>query len=92
MLSIKVDEAEVRKMYHEELRRHIQKVESELLFWDTDDLMKQTRLSWNTIQSEFFHDPRFPKSKLGRKWLFPVQKTKEFLLEWLEEHRYNPPV
>lgn len=85
MLDIKVDESELRKIYLKKLDEHLEKIDNELLFWDTDDLMKQTRLSWNTIQKEFFYDPRFPKRKLGRKWLFPARKTKEFLLEWLDE-------
>ena len=88
MININVDEKEVRQMYLDELQKHLKKLEAEQLFWDTNDLVKQTRLSWNTIQSEFFHDPRFPKSKLGRKWLFPAAKTKEFLLMWLEERKY----
>ncbi|CAM3734688.1 hypothetical protein GCM10009865_14390 [Aeromicrobium ponti] len=85
MFEVKVDESELRKIYLKKLDEHLEKMDNELLFWDTDDLMKQTRLSWNTIQKEFFYDPRFPKRKLGRKWLFPARKTKEFLLEWLDE-------
>ncbi|MEK3855915.1 group-specific protein [Cytobacillus sp. FSL H8-0458] len=85
MIEVKVDESEVRKIYLKKLDEHIKKMDKEFLFWNSKDLMKQTRLSWNTIQKEFFYDPRFPKRKVGNKWLFPAKKTKEFLLEWIEE-------
>ncbi|WP_328182015.1 hypothetical protein [Bacillus atrophaeus] len=34
-----------------------------LLFWDTEDLIKNTKMCWNTIQEKFF-DSRFPKRKV----------------------------
>ena len=86
MLNIQVDENEVRKLYLEELKEHIRKVDAELLFWDTKELTKRTCMSLSTVQKEFFYDPRFPKRKVGGKWYFPVDKTKEFLLMWLDEH------
>ena len=88
MIEIKLDENEVKKMYIEKLEEHMDKMDKEFLFWDTDDLVKQTRLSWGTIQKEFFYDPKFIKYKLGRKWLFPAKETKEFLMEWAETKRY----
>ncbi len=88
ILSVQVDEKEVRKMYLKKLDEHMEKMDKELLFWNEKDLVKQTRVSWNTIQKEFFYNPRFPKYKIGRKWIFPAQKTKEFLLTWLEEQKY----
>ncbi|SCM00677.1 Group-specific protein [Bacillus cytotoxicus] len=42
-------------------------------------------MSWNTIQDQFFFDPRFPKFKVGQKWYFPAKQTQKFLLEWAEE-------
>jgi len=47
--------------------------------------MQNTRLSWNTILKEFFYYENFPKRKLGRKWLFSAEKTKKYLLDWLEK-------
>jgi hypothetical protein len=85
MINVKIDENEIRKLFLEELREHVKKVDAELLFWDTKELVKRTCMCMNTMQKEFFYDPRFPKKKIGRKWYFPAQKTKEFLLEWIEE-------
>lgn len=85
MLNIQVDEAEVRKLYLDELKEHIKKIDAELLFWDTKDLTNKTRMCMNTIQKEFFYHPDFPKRKVGSKWYFPVEKTKAFLIDWLME-------
>lgn len=85
MLKINVDETEVRKLYLEEIKRQTQKIDAEMLFWDTKELERRTCMCMNTIKSEFFYDPRFPKRKVGNKWYYPAEKTKEFLLEWLLE-------
>lgn len=85
MIEIKLDESELRKIYLKKLEEYIEKLDKEHLFWDSKDLVQQTRLCWDTIQKEFFYDPRFPKRKVGRKWIFPAKQTKEFLLTWLEE-------
>jgi len=86
MLEVKLDDKEVRKLYLEELKKHIDKVDSELVFWDTKELCRRTCMSLSSIQKEFFYDPRFPKRKVGGKWYYPAEKTKEFLLIWLDEH------
>lgn len=85
MIEVKLDEKELKKIYIQKIEEHIDNFDKELLFWDSKDLVQQTRLCWDTIQKEFFYDPRFPKHKVGRKWLFPAKKTKEFLLTWLAE-------
>lgn len=85
MIEVKLDESEVRKIYLKKLEEYIEKLDKEYLFWDSKDLVQQTRLCWDTIQKEFFYDPRFPKRKVGRKWIFPAKQTKEFLLTWLDE-------
>lgn len=86
-IDIKVDEKEVRRLYLEEIEKHLKKVSTELTFWDTKELKRRTCMSWNTITSTFFYDPRFPKYKVGGKWLFPAKKTEEFLVMWLEEQK-----
>lgn len=85
MLNIEIDENEVRDLYLEKLEKKIREVDAEKVFWDTNELKRRTCLSWNTIQDKFFYDPRFPKFKVGGKWLFPAQETKDFLLQWLRE-------
>lgn len=85
MLTVKIDEQEVRDLYLEKLEEKIKEIDSELVFWDTNELKRRTCLSWNTILDKFFYDPRFPKFKVGNKWMFPAEETKRFLLQWLRE-------
>ncbi|MCR1833169.1 group-specific protein [Oceanobacillus caeni] len=84
MVEIKLDENEIRKVYREELDKHLKKLDNELLFWDTATLCKKTNLSINTIKELFFYDPDFKKFKVGNKWLYPADETKKFLLDWIE--------
>ncbi|MEW5569761.1 group-specific protein [Rossellomorea marisflavi] len=86
MIEVKLDEKEVRTLCLEKIEEHIKKVDSEMLFWDTKELVKRTCMSLSTIQREFFYEPDFPKRKVGGKWYFPVQQTKDFLLKWIEKH------
>lgn len=85
MLDIKIDENEVRQLYLQKLEEKIKEVDAELVFWSRNELMRRTCLSWNTICEYFFFDPRFPKHKVGKKWLIPAEEAKKFLLQWLSE-------
>ncbi|RAI89628.1 hypothetical protein DET54_11496 [Paenibacillus pabuli] len=84
-ISINIDEAEVKKICHEKIEKLIREVDSEKVFWDSKELTRRTCLSWNTIQHFFFFDQRFPKHKVGGKWLFPAKETRSFLEQWLKE-------
>jgi len=85
MLSIQIDKEEVKQLYIEKLKEKISEVDAELVFWDANELKRRTCMCWNTIQKEFFFDPRFPKYKVGNKWYFPAEEAKAFLLKWLLE-------
>jgi hypothetical protein len=85
MIQVQIDEQEVRKLYLQKLEEKLKEIDRELVFWDTAELKRRTCMSWNTIQKEFFFDARFPKFKVGGKWLFPAKECQEFLLTWLKE-------
>lgn len=85
MINVQVNENEVRQLYLEKLEEKIKEFDAEFVFWDANELKKRTCMSWNTIQKEFFFNPRFPKRKVGNKWYFPTKATKQFLLDWLKE-------
>ena len=85
-MTISIDENEVRKFCRERVEELVKEADSEYVYWDSEELMKRTCMSWNTIQNNFFFDSRFIKAKLGGKWYFPVQETREFLRQWLFEH------
>lgn len=84
MIEVTLDENEIREMYEKRLEEHLNKLDNEVLFWDTKELEKQTSLCINTIKNEFFYNPDFPKHKVGNKWLFPAKETKQFLLNWIK--------
>jgi hypothetical protein len=86
-VDIKIDENEVRKIYFEKLEQHINKIDTELTFWDSKELCRQTCMSWDSIQKEFFFDKRFEKYKIGHKWRFPAEDTRKFLLMWIREQK-----
>lgn len=85
MIKIQIDEVELRQMVQAAVREKINTIDKELVFWDTRELKRRTCMSWNTIQEHFFHDPRFPKVKLGGKWFYPAKEVEQFLLIWLKE-------
>lgn len=85
MLNIQINEHEFKKLYLEKIEEKIKEVDTELVFWDVNELIRRTGMCWNTIQKEFFFDPRFPKHKVGAKWRFPGEESKKFLLKWLSE-------
>ncbi|WP_028392755.1 hypothetical protein [Bacillus cihuensis] len=86
MLNIQIDEREVKQLYLEKLEERIKEIDIEMVFWDANELKRRTCMSWNTIQEKFFFDTRFPKHKIGGKWYFPADRTKKFLLDWLDEN------
>lgn len=85
LISVKIDESEVMKLCKEKISDLLKNADSELVFWDSAELMKRTCMSWNTVQSTFFFDKRFVKRKVGGKWYFPAREAKEFLETWLQE-------
>ncbi|WP_405152897.1 group-specific protein [Paenibacillus sp. FSL K6-0108] len=85
MLSISVDEKEIKKLLKEKVTEILKEADAEYVFWDASELKRRTCMSWNFIQDQFFFDPRFPKRKVGSKWYFPSRETREFLEEWLAE-------
>lgn len=85
LLAVTINNSEVKELCREQIERLVRDIESEYVFWDTAELKRRTCLSWNTIQSLFFYDPRFPKRKIGGKWYFPARETRRFLELWLDE-------
>lgn len=85
MLKIQIDEEEIRKICLEKIEGKMKEMDTELTWWSTKELMRQTDMCWNTIQKKFFFDERFPKHKVGAEWRFPGEESKKFLLQWLSE-------
>ena len=89
MIQIQVDEQELKEIYMDEVKKRLERLEQEVTFWDTKELKRQTNMSWNTIQEQFFHNPDFPKFKLNQKWYFPAAECRAFLIRWAESNLCN---
>ncbi|MEE8669255.1 group-specific protein [Heyndrickxia faecalis] len=89
MFTIQIDEKLVEQKFDEELKRRLDRIQDNRTFWDMKELCRQTCLSENTIKERFFYDKRFPKFKVGGKWLFPAKEAEEFLIKWLHEQAKN---
>ena len=87
LLKITFDEDRAEAIFREEIRKSINEKELSQVFWDMQDLERQTSMSRNFILDTFFYDDRFKKFKIGRKWLFPAKETEDFLLTWLKEQK-----
>jgi phage pi2 protein 07 len=85
MLSVQLDEAQIEQRFREELQKRLNEVERRCTFWDMKELCRQTNMSETFIRETFFYDPRFPKYRVGKKWLFPAKECEEFLIMWLKE-------
>ena len=89
MLTIQVNDQEIEQIFLNEVKKRLDQLEKQQVFWDMKTLSKVTCMSENFIKDQFFYDPRFPKFRVGKKWLFPAKETEEFLLMWLKEHPKN---
>ncbi|WP_199426821.1 group-specific protein [Thermaerobacillus caldiproteolyticus] len=89
MLDIQINEKEVEQRFLEEVRKRLDEIQYRCTFWDMKELCRQTNMSPNFIRETFFYDPRFPKYRVGKKWLFPARECEEFLLMWLKEQPRN---
>ncbi|MGI1830727.1 group-specific protein [Bacillus safensis] len=63
MIEVKIDKEEVRKLYLEELEKHLKKLDIELLFWNTKELERQTSMCMNTMQKSFSLTRTFLKGR-----------------------------
>lgn len=89
LLTVNIDESEVKNICRERINELVKEVDGEYVFWDSTELKKRTCMSWNTIQDTFFFDQRFIKRKVGAKWYFPAREARIFLIQWLEEQTIN---
>lgn len=89
MVTINLDKQEIEQRFAEELRKHLDEIEHRHTFWDMKELCRQTNMSETFIRETFFYDPRFPKYRVGKKWLMPAKECQEFLISWLKEQPRN---
>lgn len=85
MITVQVDEEHMDQIVREELKNKLETLTHRHTFWDIKELARQTSMSESFIKQQFFYDERFPKRRVGKKWLMPAAETEAFLLAWLQE-------
>lgn len=83
LIEVQVDEEAIKQMYMEAIEKRIERLDKDMVYWDSNELKRRTCMSWNTILNNFFYEKDFPKIKVGGKWYFPAVETKQFLKKWL---------
>jgi excisionase family DNA binding protein len=82
VLNIIVDENELMKLYREEIRKRLDKIEDQTLFIDVKELCKMLSLSRPTVEKLFLYNPDFPKIRVGKKWLFNRKEVEAYIKQW----------
>ncbi|MEW4231642.1 helix-turn-helix domain-containing protein [Priestia megaterium] len=82
MLEIKLDDEELKSLFLNEVNMRLDKIELEALLMNSKQLCKYLSLSWPTIEKVFLSDPKFPKIRIGSKWLFPRKEVESYIDIW----------
>lgn len=87
LIKLDINEDVIKEIVLKNIQNHLNIIDNEKIFYTMGDLQNITGMSKGFIEQRFFHDSRFVKirRKVGRKWLFPVKKTRDFLNQWILE-------
>lgn len=87
LVTIDIDEETIEQMIIGHVKKKLGELSTQKVFLTMQDLEYITGCSEGYIKDKFFYDTRFEniRRKVGRKWLFPAEETKQFLLKWLKE-------
>ncbi|MCU6603921.1 helix-turn-helix domain-containing protein [Peribacillus frigoritolerans] len=89
MISFEIDQELLKELYLQKVEEHLQEIEMEVFFMDSKQLATYLNMSWNTIVSHLLYDEKFPKLRLGSKWLFNRKEVQEFMEKYYLEVRNN---
>lgn len=86
-VKIQIDDDALGQQILKQIDEKMKEFGMDKLFYSLDDLMQITSFSKGHIMNTFFDDFRFKqiRRKVGRKWVFPVAETNEFLKKWVTE-------
>jgi excisionase family DNA binding protein len=87
IVNLSVNEESLKKIYVQEVKKHLEKIEKDTFLMDSKQLCKMLNLSWPTIEKLFLKDPSFPKMRVGNKWLFNRGEVKKYIDTWSDEIR-----
>jgi excisionase family DNA binding protein len=89
MINFEIDQELLKELYLRKVEEHLQEIEMEVFFMDSKQLATYLNMSWNTIVSHLLYDEKFPKVRLGSKWLFNRIEVQEFMKKYYVEVRNN---
>ena len=84
ILSISLNKTALEEIIQLEIQRRISELDTNVVFWDFNELKRQTKMSKPFILENFFNNADFPKFKVGAKWYMPAKEAEEYLLNWLK--------
>jgi len=86
-VKVEIDDEAIKQQVLKQIEERLANVEYDKLFYSLEDLTYITTFSKGHIMNTFFNDCRFKqiRRKVGRKWVFPVTETNEFLKAWITE-------
>lgn len=84
IINISLNEEGLKKMYITEVRKHLENIEMDTILMDSKQLCKMLNLSWPTIEKLFLSDPKFPKIRVGKKWIFNRKEVQTYIDCWSE--------
>lgn len=82
MVEIKLDDKELKDIYIAEVQKRLDNLELETMLMDSKQLCKMLSLSYPTVEKTFLRNPKFPKIRVGSKWLFNRKEVQEFIDRW----------
>ncbi|ARI79281.1 hypothetical protein HM131_19080 [Halobacillus mangrovi] len=74
-------------MYLEEVQKHLESFEMEVMLMNSKQLKQLLNLSWPTIEKVFLVDPNFPSIRIGNKWAFNRREVQKYIDRWSKNTR-----
>ncbi|WP_244094245.1 group-specific protein [Jeotgalibacillus salarius] len=86
---MKLNQEYIESEFKKELSKRLDQLEGQTLFWDMNELLRQTCMSVNFLKEHFLYEKDFPKYRVGKKWVFPAKEVSEYLLERIKQYPYE---
>ncbi|MEK4067586.1 helix-turn-helix domain-containing protein [Peribacillus sp. FSL R5-0717] len=87
IIQFSLNEEGLKELYLTEVHKHLEKIEMDTILMDSKQLCQMLSLSWPTIEKLFLSDHRFPKIRVGKKWVFNRREVQVYINLWTDEIR-----
>ena len=90
MIKVDFDQEKIEELCLKTIIEYLKTTkQEEVFFMNAKQLQKYLNMSWNSIVDHLVSDDKFPKLKLGSKWLFPHKEVDSYMCKYYEEVRDN---